>query len=86
MPIYEIEQYEIHSQKFHVKANTEAEAIKRLFDGKAKVVGKRSEIIEVAEDFGLPAEEFRDLADALHALGMSVDEVIPSIRSIVEVE
>ena len=85
MPIYEIEQYEIHTQKFQVQANSEAEAIKRLFDGGAEVVGEGTEIIEVAEDIGMPAEEFRDLADALYSLGVSVDEVIPSIRSIEEV-
>ena len=44
-----------------------------------------TELIEVADDFGMPAEEFRDLADALHKLGVSVDAVIPSIRSIEDV-
>src|SRR5438105_11583476 len=86
MPIYEIEQYEIHTQKFRVQADREAEAIKRLYDGHAKAVDEGSEIIDVAEDIGLPAEEYQDLADALYALGVSVDVVIPSIRSIEEVD
>jgi len=86
MPIYEIEQYEIHSQKFRVRAKSEAEAIRKLYDGEAEVVGEGAELIEVAGDLGLPAEEHRKLADALHKLGVKVDDVIPSIRSIEELE
>jgi hypothetical protein len=42
--------------------------------------------IEVAEDFGLPTDEYTELAEALRKLGVSVgDTVIPSIRSIEEV-
>ena len=45
------------------------------------------EYIEVAEDLGLAAEEYRDLAEALRSLGVPVDEdVIPSIRSIAKVD
>ena len=86
MPVYEIEQYEIHTQKFRVRAKSEAAAIKKLLDGGAEVVDDGLEYIEVCEDLGLPVEECRDLADALHKLGVSVDEVIPSIRSIEEVD
>ena len=40
-----------------------------------------------AEDFGLPVDEYRDLADELRALGVPIgDDVIPSIRSIEESE
>ncbi len=41
--------------------------------------------IEIAEDFGLPAEDNRELSDALRDLGVRVDAVVPSIRSIVEI-
>jgi hypothetical protein len=45
------------------------------------------EVVEVAEDIGLPVEENRELADELRALGVSVgQDVIPSIRSIEEIE
>ena len=45
------------------------------------------DFIEIAEDFGIPADEHRELAEELRALGVRVDEaVIPSIRSIVQVE
>ena len=83
MPTFVIEQYEIHTMKYRVEANSEAEAIKMLFDGEADPVDDGLEFIEVAEDCGLPAEEHRELADQLHSLGVSVGEhVIPSIRSI----
>jgi len=86
MPLFEIEQYEIHAQRFRVSAKSEADAIKKLYDGEADAVGAGAELIEVADDIGLPAEENQDLADGLRSLGISVDDVIPSIRSIEEVE
>jgi len=86
MPTYEIEQYELCLTKHRVKASSEARAIKKLLDGKAHVVDNSHEFIEVADDFGLPADEHRELADGLLALGVAVGEVIPSIRSIEEVE
>jgi len=87
MPIYEIEQYELYTTKFRVKAKSEAEAIKKLFDGEVETVDNCQEYIEVAEDFGLPVDEYRDLADELRALDVTVgDDVIPSIRSIEEIE
>ena len=83
MPKFEIEQYEIHTQRYRVEADSEAEAVKRLFDGKASAVDGGLEYIEVAEDVGLPVEEYRELADELRRLGESVGEdVIPSIRVI----
>ena len=86
MPTFEIEQYELHTMKYRVETNSEAEAIKRLFDGDGEAVDNGLEYIEVAEDLGLPAEEHRELADDLRKLGVSVGEhVIASIRS-VEVE
>lgn len=87
MPTYEIEQYEVHVMKYRVEAQTEAEAIAKLFDGEAEPVCESQEYVEVAEDYGLPADEYRDLAVHLRALGVPVDEaVIPSIRSIAEVD
>lgn len=87
MPIYEIEQFEMHTQKYRVEADSEAQAIQRLFAGEADVVDGSLEFIQVADDCGLPVDEYRDLADALDALGESVDDdVIPSIRCIVQVD
>lgn len=87
MPVYEIEQYEIHAQKFRVRAKSEAHAIKRLLEGAADAVDDGLDYIEVCEDMGLPVDEYRDLADKLRALGVTVgDCVISSIRSIEEAD
>ena len=86
MPTFEIEQYELHTMKYHVEASSEAEAIKRLFDGEADAVDNGQEYIEVAEDFGLPVEENRELADQLRSLDVAVGEhVVSSIRAIGQV-
>lgn len=86
MPTYEIEQYELHCSKYRVEADSEADAIAKLFKGEGQPVDQSLELIEVADDYGLPAEEFPDLADALHERGIAVDEdIIPSIRSIRQV-
>ena len=83
MPKFEIEQYEIHTQLYRVEADSEAEAVKRLFEGEASAVDGGLEYIEVAEDVGLPVEEYRELADELRTLGELIGEdVIPSIRAI----
>jgi hypothetical protein len=84
MPTYEIEQFEIHSMKYTVEADSEADAIAKVLNGTAMPVDNSLEYIEVAEDFGLPAEEYRELAEALRDQGVQIDEVIPSIRSIEE--
>ena len=83
MPTFEIEQYEIHTQKYRVEANSKAEAIKMLFDGDGEAVDNGLEYIEVADDFGLPVEEHRELADQLRSLDVSVGEhLISSIRNV----
>lgn len=87
MPIYEIEQYELHAMKFRVEASSKAEAIAKLFGGEGEAVDNSLEYIEVAEDFGLPVEGHQELAEELRKSGVVIGEdVIPSIRSIQEVE
>ena len=87
MPTYQIEQYEIHTMTYEVEAASEAEAIKKLFEGQAEPVEDSLEYIELAEDVGLPVDEFRDLAEEPQVLGVPVDaHVIPSICRIRQVE
>ena len=87
MPQYEIEQYELHVQKYRVEADSKAQAIAKLFSNEADPVDDSLEYVEICEDRGLPAEEHREIADQLRELGVTVDEaVIPSIRSIERVE
>ncbi len=83
MPLYEIEQYEIHSKKYRVIADSPADAIAQLLDCEAKPVDGTLEFIEIAEDIGLPVDCCDDLAEELTRLGVPVGEhFIPSIRSI----
>lgn len=87
MPKFEIEQFELHVMRYRVEAENEAQAVAKLFDGEAEPVEQSQEYIEVAEDFGMPVDEHRDIADGLRELGVAVGEaIIPSIRSIVKVE
>jgi hypothetical protein len=85
LPSYEIEQYELHATRYRVAASDEAEAIARLLNGQAELVEESQDFIEVAEEYGLPTDERRELAEALRDRGIPIDEVIPSIRSIEEV-
>jgi hypothetical protein len=52
---------------------------------KAEPVDGSLEFLEVAEDFGMPADEHRELADELRGLGVPVKAVIPSIRAVVKI-
>ena len=80
MPTYKIEHYEIHTMTYEVEASSEAKAIKKLFDGQAEPVDDSLVFIEVNDDVGLPVDEFRDLAEELQVLGVSIDEdLVPSI-------
>ena len=83
MPRYEVEQYEIHTVKFEVTAKNQAEAIAKVFGGEATPIDESDELIEVADDLGMPVDLHRSLAKQLHKLGLTVgDDVIPSIRSV----
>lgn len=87
MPSYKVEQYEIWTQTYQIEAASEAEAIKKLFDGEADAMDNGLEYIEVADDFGMAVEEAPELADELRKLDVPVgDCIIPSIRSIEEVK
>ena len=57
MPKYEIEQYELHVMRYRVEADSEAQAIVKLFQGEAEPVEQSQEYIEIADDYGLPADE-----------------------------
>jgi hypothetical protein len=87
MPRYEIEQYELHTMRYSVEAVSEAEAIKKLLTGEADPIDDTLELIEVADDYGMPVAENRKLAADLRALGVKVGrKVIPTIRCIEEAE
>lgn len=87
MPTYEIEQYELHSMRYRIEAENEAEAIAKLLNGDGEPVEGSLEYIEICETMGLPADEHQDLAEQLHPMGVPVNKaVIPSIRGIAIVD
>jgi hypothetical protein len=89
MPVYEIEQYEVHIQKYRVEgAVDEADAIVKLFQGEADAIDNSLEYVEVAEDRGMSVIGEEDLAAKLLDRGIldMSHIVIPSIRDIHQVE
>ena len=82
MPLYEIEQYELHTQKYRVEADGEAEAISKLFNGEADPLDDSLEFIEVSDEFGMSRDDNLDLAKSLWAIDVLCTEVIPTVRSI----
>lgn len=87
MLTFEIEQLEVHVMKYRVEAESEEEAIVKLFEGEAVAVDDSLELVEICDDRGLPAEDHPMLAGALRAAGIMSDQnVIPSIRSIEQVD
>ena len=86
MPMFEIEQYELCITKYEVKASSEAKAIAKLLNGEADAIDNSQEYIEAAEDYGLSADEHPELARELRKLGVVVHEIIPSIRSVEQID
>jgi type III secretion system FlhB-like substrate exporter len=86
MPQFAVEQYELHACTYHVTADSAAEAIHKVLNGGETMVDNSGKYIEVAEDVGLPCDEYRDIVEALQRLGDRIPEShIPSIRSVEEI-
>jgi len=87
MPIYELEQYELHVMKYRVTADDEADAIAKLFRGEGEPVEDSLDFVEVANDLGLSLTESPDLACRLFERGIidGNDQIVPSIRSVRQV-
>lgn len=88
IPTYEIEQYQVHIQRYRVKALNEADAVLQLYKGQGDRIEGSLEFVEVAHDCGMSVAEALALAQELWELGAITrcELVIPSIRSITEVE
>lgn len=74
------------STPYRVEADNEASAILKVFERKAEPTDDGPQYIEIANDLGLPADDYRDLAEELAKLGIDADDVIPSIRDIVQLD
>lgn len=85
--IYEVTQYEIHFQRYRVDAKSEAEAVQKVLDGDGSLIPSTSEesYLESAEDLGMSADDNKELADELRELGIAVGDIIPTIRSVEQV-
>ena len=85
---YVIEQYEIHTHKVVVEADSEAEAVANYLLGKvyATPVDNSTEFIEIDNDRGICMDEDELLCMEVQQLGVRLDrnEFIPSIRSVTE--
>lgn len=85
---YVIEQYELHSRKVVVEADSEADAVAKLLLGKVTVDtdGTSTEAIEVCDEYGIGMDEDELLCMEVESLGVRLDrnEFIPSIRSVTE--
>ncbi len=87
MPTFAIEQYELHILTHVVTADDQADALAKFFQGdEGEAVS--FEFVGIANDYGMSVGENRDLADRLFDRGIlkPEDTIIPSIRSITQVE
>ena len=84
---YVIEQYELHSRKVVVEAESESSAVAKLLLGKVVVDTEAgTEAIEVCDAYGIGMDEDEQLCMEVESLGVRLDRdgFIPSIRSVTE--
>lgn len=86
MPVFQVEQYEVHSMTYQIEADDVAQAIVKLFDGEGEPVANSLEYVEIADERGLWSDEHPKLAEQLRSHGLPVDQVIPTIRSVSQLE
>ena len=80
MPIFQLERYEIHSQRVSIRADSMAEAIEAVMQGSGDNVGEL-QFIESCDDLGMTPDE--QLAKELDQAGIDLYEGhIAGIRSI----
>lgn len=87
MPMFEIQQYELYTCTYRVRANSAAEAIHKLWDGEGTQVEDSEEYIEVDEEHGIPCDDNRDIVKGLEKLHYHIPEShISGIAGIEEIE
>jgi len=83
---FEIEQYELHVQKYRVEAKDRMEALRLFLDGEATACDNGCEYLEPAEAYHRPQlltdEEFKE---ALKFAVVHGDNSVDSIRKVEEV-
>ena len=84
MPKFIVERYELHMTEHEVAADNPAQAVKRLLSPTSLSVNQVdcSTFLEVAEQYGMSAQENQELASELRQLGVPVSDIIPGIRQV----
>lgn len=85
MPEYVIEQYVLYKMNYRVAGGSEAEAIWKVLDEQVAHEEESLECVGAAEAYGLPADAYPVLCRELSTFDIPTKDVIPSIRSIVEI-
>lgn len=82
---YVVEQYLLYSLKYHVSAESEAEAVWKVLDEQVSHLDESLEYVEAAADYGISADDEPELCRELAEFDIHVKDVIPSIREITQI-
>ena len=84
--IYEVEQYELHAQRWRVEGTDEADAIAKVLMGEGDP--HSLVFVEVVDQLGMSVLENLDLADDLleRRVITDTDNIIPSIRNVQKIK
>jgi len=63
MPVYDVQQYEVHAVTYRVSAANPAEAVKKVLNGEGWSIDNSQEFIEVADMYGMPVERLGENLD-----------------------
>lgn len=91
MPTYDVEQYELWTQTYRVKADDAVSAVLQVLTGQATPLDNSLEFIEPDDSRGLPIDVLGDDVQAAFARAdcqqwLTDGEIVDSIRRVVEVE
>ena len=84
--VYEVEQYELHVQRWRVEGTDEADAIAKALMCEGDPISLV--FVEVVDQLGMSLLEDPNLADELWERGVidTTDTIVPSIRSVQEIK
>lgn len=88
MPRFCVEQYELHVTKYIVEAASAMEAVEQVYAGNVDPPEDGSKYLEVADGYGMPVAEHRELAAAMRATPAQYlvgRDVIHGLRNVCEV-
>ena len=86
MPVFEIEEYELHTSKHRVKADTIEDAIKMHRRQESDMVNDSLEYVEIPEDYGMSTDKMVDAGIDIELLEDEDFDMLAGIRDIREVK